>query len=152
MAAVHVEELVAGRVAHGAVAGPRAGATGSGSAGGFSVEAELALGGAVAVEHLAHSLVEAAQRVGLVGGARVDALLLGGIPHAVRVGVASTSGGVGRAALGAARLGGGVPTALVGDGALVDGLKSGADRLAAGSVDVVLAVGAGSTVTLAGGA
>lgn len=61
MAAVLVEELVAGRVAHGAVRRPSAGASGSSSAGGFGVEAELTFGSAVTVEHLAHTLVEAAQ-------------------------------------------------------------------------------------------
>lgn len=148
MAAVLVEELVAGRVAHGAVSRPSAGAAGSGGAGRFGVEAELALGSAVAVEHLAHTLVEAAQGVRLVRDARVNALLLGGIPHAVSVGVTSAGGGVGGTALGAARLSGGVPSALVGGRALVGGGESGADRLAAGRVGVVLAVSAGSAGTL----
>lgn len=99
-ATVDVEEFVAGRVAHGAIDGPSAGALRSILASGLAGVAELALGSASTVDHLAHGLIEAVSGVGLVAGTRVNALLLGGVPHAACVGVAAASGGVGRAALG----------------------------------------------------
>ena len=148
LARVDGEKLVAGRVAHGAIDRPSAGTLRSVLARRLGSVAELTLGSAVSINHLAHGLVEAGGGVSGVGSARVNTLLSGSIPHAVVISIAASSGGVGATALRTARLSFGVPTALFRSRALGESGESGAERLATSSVGVVLAIAASITISL----
>ena len=148
LARVDGEKLVAGRVAHGAINRPSASTFGSVLARRLRSVAELTLGSAVSINHLAHGLVEAGGGVSGVGSAGINTLLSGSIPHAVVISIAASSSRVGATTLRTTGLSFGVPAALFRSRALGESGESSAERLATSSVGIVLAIAASITISL----